>query len=211
MKKILLTSLFAIAAVASFAQGTIAIGNGITATRFPIYGPQVSDPTVSVVGNGPLSAPTGTTAFTGGLLSGTRYVIEFWAGPSSATDFGGLSLVTSTTFRTAANAAALPNGITTTISGSIPGVLAGSTAKLAVRVWDTQSVVGGTGYAFATVRGQGALFTSGPLGGTAPDNSVFLPPNWVGQSFSLVAVPEPSSMALAGLGAASLLIFRRRK
>jgi len=209
MKKILLTSLFAIAAVASFAQGTIAIGNGITATRFPIYGPQVSDPTVSVVGNGPLSAPTGSTAFTGGLLSGTRYVIEFWAGPASAADFGGLSLVTSTTFRTGTGL--LPNGITTTISGSIPGVLAGSQAKLAVRVWDTQSVVGGTGFAFATVRGQGALFTSGPLGGTAPDNSVFLPPNWVGQSFSLTAIPEPSSMALAGLGAASLLIFRRRK
>lgn len=208
MKKILFTSLFAIAAIASFAQGTIAIGNGITATRFPIYGPQLADPTVSVVGNGNLSAPTGSTVFTGGLLSGTRYVIEFWAGPSSATDFSGLTLVTSTTFRTAANAAALPNGITTTISGSIPGVLAGSTAKLAVRVWDTQ---GATSFANALVKGQGALFTSGPLGGTAPDNSVFLPPNWVGQSFSLVAVPEPSSMALAGLGAASLLIFRRRK
>jgi hypothetical protein len=29
--------------------------------------------------------------------------------------------------------------------------------------------------------------------------------------FSLVSVPEPTSMALAGLGAAALLIFRRRK
>jgi len=27
----------------------------------------------------------------------------------------------------------------------------------------------------------------------------------------VIAVPEPTSMALAGLGAAALLIFRRRK
>jgi len=207
MKKILLTSLLAVASIAAFAQGSISVGNGITATRFPIYGPQVSDPTVQVVGNGNFSAPTGSTVFTGGLLSGTRYVIEFWAGPASATDFSGLTLITSTTFRTAANAAALPNGITQTILGTVPGVPADAQAKLGVRVWDTQSVVGGTGYAFATVRGQSpALFLSAPLGG-----GLTTPPNWVGQSFSLVAVPEPSSMALAGLGAASLLIFRRRK
>jgi hypothetical protein len=31
------------------------------------------------------------------------------------------------------------------------------------------------------------------------------------QSFNIAFVPEPSSMALAGLGAAALLIFRRRK
>jgi len=210
MKKILLTSLLAIATVASFAQGTINVGNGITATRFPIYGPQLADPTTMVVGNGSLSAPTGSTVFTGGLLSGTRYAIEFWAGPSSAVDFSGLSLITTTTFRTGTAAAGLPNGITLTTSASVPGVLAGSAAKLAVRVWDTQSVGGGS-YATATVRGAGALFTSGALGGTAPDNSIVLPPNWIGQSFSLVAVPEPTSIALAGIGAASLVIFRRRK
>jgi len=203
MKKILLTSLLAVAAVASFAQGTIATGNGITTTRFPIYGPQAADGSVSVVGNGPLSAPTGSTVFTGGLLSGTRYVIEFWAGPASATDFSGLTLITSTTFRTAANAAALPNGITLSTTGVIPGVPADAQAKLAVRVYDSLS---GNSFANAAVRGQGALFLSAPLGG-----GVTTPPNWIGQSFSLTAVPEPTSMALAGIGAASLLIFRRRK
>lgn len=205
MKKILLTSLLAVAAIASFAQGSISVGNGITATRFPIYGPQVADPSTQVVGNGNFSAPTGSTVFTGGLLSGTRYAIEFWAGPASATDFGGLSLITTTTFRTAATATALPNGLTTTILATIPGVAADAQAKLAVRVWDTQS---GATYANASVRGQGALFLSAPLGG-----GLTTPPNWVGQSFSLTSsvVPEPTSMALAGLGAASLLIFRRRK
>lgn len=205
MKKILLTSLLAVAAVASFAQGTIATGNGITTTRFPIYGPQVADPSTQVVGSSALSAPTGSTVYTGGLLSGTRYAIEFWAGPASATDFGQLSLITTTTFRTGATATALPNGITLSTTGVVPGVAADQQAKLGVRVWDTLS---GATYATATVRGQGALFLSAPLGG-----GVTTPPNWVGQSFSLTStvVPEPTSMALAGIGAASLLIFRRRK
>lgn len=208
MKKILLTSLLAVASVAAFAQGAINVGNGITATRFPIYGPQVGSEGVMTVGNGNLSAPTGSTVFTGGLLSGTRYAIEFWAGPASATDFSGLTLITTTTFRTAATATALPNGITQTVTANIPGVAAGLSAKLAVRVWDTQS---GATFANAGVAGQSSLFLSGPLGGVDGGGNLVLNPNWIGQSFSLVAVPEPTSMALAGLGAASLLIFRRRK
>lgn len=209
MKKIIVSTLLAMAAVASFAQGTINVGNGITATRFPIYGPQVGSENVQTVGNGSLSAPTGTTVFTGGLLSGTRYAIEFWAGPASATDFSGLTLITTTTFRTAATATALPNGITLTTANAVPGVAAGLSAKLAVRAWDTQS---GATYALATVRGQGALFLSAGLGGIDGGGNPVLSPNWVGQSFSLTTpIPEPSSMALAGLGAASLLIFRRRK
>ena len=208
MKKILLSSLLAMATVASFAQGTINIGNGITSTRFPIYGPQVGSETVATVGNGNLSAPTGSTVFTGGLLSGTRYAIEFWAGPSSAVDFSGLTLITTTTFRTAAVATALPNGITATTASAVPGVAAGLTAKLGVRVWDTQS---GATYALAGVSGQSALFLSSGLGGIDGGGNPVLSPNWVGQSFSLTTIPEPSSMALAGIGAASLLIFRRRK
>ncbi len=210
MKKILLTSLLAVVTFASFGQGAINVGNGIGATRFPIYGPQVADPSTQVVGNGALSAPTGSTVFTGGLLSGTRYAIEFWAGPASATDFGQLTLITTTTFRTAATATALPNGITLTSTVAVPGVAAGLSAKLGVRVWDTQS---GSSYANASVRGAGALFTSAPLGGVDAGGGLVLNTNWVGQSFSLTSavVPEPTSMALAGIGAASLLIFRRRK
>ena len=177
--------------------GTISVGNGITSTRFPIYGPEIGEGYVhQVVGNGPLSAPTGSTVYTGALLSGSRYAIEFWAGPSTATDFTGLSLITSTTFRTGATATALPNGITTTILGTIPNVPADGLAKLGVRVWDTQS---GASYDFASVRGQSpTLSLSGPLGG-----GLTTPPNWVGESFSLYCVcPEPSVAGLMALGMA---------
>jgi hypothetical protein len=208
MKRILVTTLLAMATVASFAQGSIQVGNGISGTRFPIYGPQVGNETVSLRGGSSLSQPAGSVTYTGGLLSGDRYQMEFWAGPASATEYSALTLITTIGFRTGTGA--LPNGITATLpSGLIPGVDAGSQAKLGVRVWDTQS---GASWLTATVRGEGLLFLSAPLGGNPPGGGTpITPPAWVGESFSLYVVPEPSSMALAGLGAASLLIFRRRK
>jgi hypothetical protein len=45
--------------------------------------------------------------------------------------------------------------------------------------------------------------------GAPPATSTLLAP--LMQPFFLTAVPEPSTMVLAGLGAASLLLFRRRK
>lgn len=58
----------------------------------------------------------------------------------------------------------------------------------------------GSGVAGGTTAG-GQSFPTLPLfGGTG-----------IGSGFALVGVPEPSSMALAGLGAAALFIFRRRK
>ncbi|MEK7781756.1 MAG: PEP-CTERM sorting domain-containing protein [Verrucomicrobiota bacterium] len=190
----------------AFAQGTIHVGNGIIGTRFPIYNAETTGGYVT--GNSALSQPPGTNVYSGGLLSGTRYKIEFWAGPASAVDYSGLSLLTTMTFRTGANPAFLPNGITDTVSNMpVPGVLAGSQVKLGVRVWDTFS---GATYSTAGLRGQGLLFLSAPLGGTPPVGVQILSPNWIGQSFAF-PLPEPTSLALAGLGAATLLIFRRRK
>lgn len=51
--------------------------------------------------------------------------------------------------------------------------------------------------------------TLSPAAAAAMFNTVAGPSAWNG--VTMVPVPEPSSMALAGLGAASLLIFRRRK
>ena len=208
MKTPILISIFvSLLNTAVFAQGTINVGNGIAATRFPIYGWPVQFGLTPVVGNGPLSAPTGTAIYTGALLSGTRYAIEFWAGPASAVDFSGLSLITTMTFRTAATPTALPNGITPTINQmAIPGVPAGAQAKLAVRVWDTWS---SAFYANAYPRGQGQLFLSSGLGGLAPDG-LYTPANWIGQSFEFPYTPEPSVLALTGISAAAFY-FRRRK
>ena len=54
---------------------------------------------------------------------------------------------------------------------------------------------------------------SGAAGGGTPPAPPFplFGGTGIGSGFNLAPIPEPSSMALAGLGAAALLIFRRRK
>ena len=66
----------------------------------------------------------------------------------------------------------------------------------------------GGSYTAGTVRGHSAAWTV-----TAANiNGTSFVPNFSGMSgFAVSAVPEPSTFALAGLGLAGLLIFRRRK
>jgi hypothetical protein len=210
MKKLLLTSSFVLAAFAALASGSIIAGTSQSAAHFPIYAPEPSNPYVQIVGNSSLSQPAGATLYGGPLLSGPRYVLEFWAGPESASDFSGLSLIRSTTFRSApATPDALPNGLVYSEMKFVLDVLPGERAQLAMRAWDSAS---GANYDTALIRGAGALFLSEPLGGNPVGGGVpIVPPNWKGESFSLAIVPEPSTLALAGLGAASLVILRRRE
>jgi len=66
----------------------------------------------------------------------------------------------------------------------------------------------GANYATSLVRGHSTAWTvtAANVNGTS-----FVPTFSGMQGFSVSAVPEPSTFALAGLGLASLLIFRRRK
>jgi len=93
-------------------------------------------------------------------------------------------------------------------SVSIPGINAGNAGNItfAVRVFN------GGSWAAGTVEGQSSLFT----GGAQATSSSPVPdlPQGGWQNFTVTnvaAVPEPSMFALAGLGSAALLIFRRRK
>jgi hypothetical protein len=109
---------------------------------------------------------------------------------------------------------------TTAAAAQIPGIAGGSTADFIVRGW---SATAGATYAeaLATFNGPTAVGFFGVSrignnivlsdGAGIPVTTLFgVGGNQIG-GFNLVPVPEPSSMALAGLGAASLLIFRRRK
>jgi hypothetical protein len=96
------------------------------------------------------------------------------------------------------------SGGTRTIAGIAPGA---SVAAYA-RAWDNDS---GATYAAATQRGISPLFVINTADPTAVPAEPAVNLNAVFPGVDVTAVPEPSSMALAGLGAASLLIFRRRK
>jgi hypothetical protein len=131
---------------------------------------------------------------------------QLLAGPNSG------SLVPSgatTTFRTGA-----AGGLTVLITDTLQNVaLDAPIATLEVVAWDNSSGLYSTWATASTawmegliVAGESGAFTVQSIGG-----NVNTPPYFAYPSFNLYSIPEPMSFALAGLGAAALLIFRRRK
>ena len=72
------------------------------------------------------------------------------------------------------------------------------------------SVYNGANYGASTIRGHSGAFTMTPATGTtaAPLIGSAMP---TFSAFNVTAGPEPSILALAGLGAAALMTFRRKK
>jgi hypothetical protein len=92
---------------------------------------------------------------------------------------------------------------------TITGAAAGASVTLTVKAWDSTK---GSTYAAAVTAG-GKYGSSDPftvqLGGQGPSGPPAVPADMIGfKSFSLV--PEPSTIALGALGAAALLLRRRK-
>lgn len=152
-------------------------------------------------GNTATNFPAGSTVYAGVLLAGSGFSAQLFAGVQGTAE-NMLQPVTGslTTFRTGSFAGFWANAG----SVAIPGVPEGGIATLQVRAWDNSGGI--NSFDLATIRGVSAVFLSTGLGGGAP------PPVLENvRGFNLTIVPEPSTFVLAGLGAAALLIFRRRK
>jgi hypothetical protein len=220
MKKLILSIITLTTAASAFAQGTVTFNNripGIGTTR--VYsGPAYRS------GNSPTDVPPGSTDYTGYTLIGTI------GGMSASTTFANLigapganapessmlpPITLPTTFRTGLAAGNV--FATTATFANIPGDSPVATFEMVVwdnstglyPNWPQASVAIASGLIFG---GRSAPFVLQNIGG-----AIFTPPNIVSsipgqglQSFSIV-IPEPTTAALAGLGAAALLIFRRRK
>jgi len=88
----------------------------------------------------------------------------------------------------------------------VPGSSAGGTVSIIVVAYS------GADYASSQYRGHSAAITMTALANTAnPPAAIGTAVPGPGVMFSVLPVPEPSTFALAGLGAAALLIFRRKK
>jgi hypothetical protein len=90
---------------------------------------------------------------------------------------------------------------------TVPGRDNGVAVWFSMYVWDGASFANpGTAYGITQAK-------SRTLGGGFDSDSNFWPQSQYNNfvNLTLTAVPEPSVIALAGLGLASLLIFRRRK
>jgi len=193
MKKLLIIAGCMVAASAVLAQGTLNFANGAAGV------------------NAPIKNSLGVA-----ITGGNNYVADLFWVTTTAGAIAPESSLAAAGFNSAFNINGAPVGYFFGGAQSLPNTGAGTIISAEVRVWNT--VIGGTsGQSYASANstpggewGKSIEFnvtlTANP---TPPGNLTGLGNN--GFTLTLNPVPEPSTFALAGLGAAALLIFRRRK
>jgi len=214
MKKLILFAITLTTAANLLAQGTVILNNRLGGVSH-VY----SGGNIQVQGNGAIDTPAGSTIWAtgytligtvGGLPASSTFA-QLLAAPGSAQPQS--ILVASgqtTTFRTGAGAGNVVQ-ITDTL-GNIPKDAPFATFEMVA--WDNRSGLYPTwteasaAWAGGLIQaGRSAPFTVASIGG-----DVNTPPNLIGlTSFNIFFVPEPTTAALVGLGAAAMVIFRRRK
>jgi hypothetical protein len=214
--------------------------SGVPGLTTHIWGPSSITPGLSLIGFGSEDTSTrGALGGTTPYAHSGMHMVGQPGGPSASTTLIGLlgvdaptsammpegSLVPvgqAATFRTQATT---PGGIvpiTDTLTGNTPVSSAGAFATFELFAWDNSSglypTIAQAWSAFETnspgfIGGHSSPFQVSAIGGGL-NNPPFLNNMVDFPSFNLYAlgtIPEPASFALVGLGAAALLIFRRRK
>jgi len=199
MKKILITMLSGAAMIAgtssSFAQGAVIFANN-------------SSSYINLVSSG------GTNRVTG---SAGTYDYGLFLGSAGTTSIDSMQLVDTT---------GSPNA--PTVAG-FAGILSGGTVNSPGNVINTLGWTANVQYAFfvagwaasagsydnaVTTQAYNGISTLGfitPATGTTPIPNIFGTAAGQIGGFNLTAGPEPATIAIGGLGAAALLLFRRRK
>lgn len=196
MKKILISAAIGLATTAgAFAQGQLTVANFFGA------------------GNAANAIITDTSS---AGLSGTTYYADVFYGAVGTANSALTDLGVAIPFHVGAGAGYLVS------TGEILPSSSGN-VEVELRVWQSAA---GASWAAATGGGLGTVATYQGHGGTQwgignsfTINAPVSPtpaPSWAGlvtplQLTPVVPVPEPTTLALGGLGAAALLLFRRRK
>jgi len=202
MKKTLVIALLALGTVSGFSQGQVSFRN--------------NDPYQTVAptaANGHADRLVYYTDNT--LLTGTNWVAQLYYATGSGVAASSLTFISGdvpSKFRVAGVADGTWSGTTKTFA-TIPQ---NTPMTLQVRVWDGSLY---STYASASdplsapagphITGESVTFNyTTPSGAPPPTSGLYMEGL---QSFTLHAAPEPSTIALGLLGAASLLVVRRRK
>jgi hypothetical protein len=204
MKKLLLSLTAGVLSVATmYGQGRVAFNN--QSTFAPADAITIGTPNMGAVGG-----------LAGQGIGGDKYSVQLrWAAGTITTQTAFDAAVTAGTTSAAftgptvflANTGPLANFSGFFDAGAVAMGLPAGTFTMQTWAWYS---VGNATYAAAGAaqanRGASSLFTVNVTASPTPVNPTVFP------GFAVTApVPEPSTFALAGLGAAALLLFRRRK
>lgn len=209
MKKLLTTTAAALLTVAAFGQGVVNFSNASstpgwanpTLDRYAHWSPTVAAPLT----------PGGVVASNSGGLNLTSLRAALYYAASTDFDPNFVGYV-----QAAGGLATFKNSTSATAGSWFGGnrtldtIGLGTTANLVVLVWDTSL----TTDPLSAVARNGMFGASAIFQYTPPTNPQAQPSDFLMASltgFSVGAVPEPTTLALAGLGAAALIIARRRK
>jgi hypothetical protein len=225
MKKLILAAFALTTAASVFAQGTVIFNNRVVGTVVQhVYAPLATAPGFSQIGNGSNDTASSNTVWTGfslignlgtaGLYQGATTMAQLLSAPGAgATEASLVPQSPIGTFRTGAGAGWVQGAMTATLGNVGPDA---AVATLEMVAWDNSTGLYPTWtQAFpAWTRGLIAAGESGRFNLNAIGGSANIAPSMGGlQSFnlySLTIIPEPSTFALAGLGLAALVAFRRR-
>lgn len=204
MKKLLTLAALASLTLSAFGQGQVLFNNRATSATPPLNSPIYLD----VVGGVKLEGATYRAALLGGAVGSVA---------TSLSGIGNLATLASpnsgatwVTFRTGGT---FGGAVAVGSDGAriLPTVAYGQSAVLQMVAWAGNYTTWADAYA-AGMAAQTKFGWSNPI--TITTSTSLTDPNLPVlqglNSFAITLVPEPSSMALLGLGAAALMIFRRR-
>jgi len=201
MKKSIFAAVLGMAAVAAYGQGKIDFGNYLT-------GP--TDPTVKYANS---NVPTGKAGLTVGGEFSAQLLYYVGASaldiPSSTSQMSLLTISGASPVGFNAGAdGAVYTGYFEGGAVQIPGVTGGTSGFVSFAI----EAFNGTSYANSTIGGISSIFQSPTTATSSSGVGGFTPGSW--QTFTvqnLGPVPEPTTLALAGLGGLASLVALRRK
>lgn len=177
----------------SNAQGYVTLDNYASSGQIIAYG----------AGSGGTTGTGVSTAFTVGLYYALG-TVSVNADPTGIADPSTLGAIVLGSGAGATTPILSNPGYFSATTGFNVGGTAGSTVTLEIVAYN------GASYDASTVRGHSTAFQIADVGATAPIPA-YVGTVMPGFDVFAVAVPEPATFALVGLGGLSLMLFRRRK